>query len=98
MNVLPNNGYIHRYVLAEDLPSVMRLPAEWAPVAQSAAAVALSSAVPSRREKTLRGEVYVPDLLALVDKAGSDGSKKIVAALTEVARQLGEIDDSILRK
>jgi hypothetical protein len=33
VNVLPNNGYTDRYVLADDLPSVMRLLAEWAPAA-----------------------------------------------------------------
>jgi hypothetical protein len=96
--VLPNNGFSDRYVLADDLPSVMRLPAESAPAAQSAAVVQMAASVPSKRDKNMGLEVYVPDLLALVEKAGAAGAKQSIAALTEVARQLGEIDDPLLRE
>jgi hypothetical protein len=60
--------------------------------------VALAASVPSKVDKHLQGEVYAPDLEALLAKAGAEGAKKVVAGLTEAARQLGEIDDSLLRK
>ncbi len=97
VNVVPNNVYTDRYVLADDLPSVMRLLAEWAPAAQGAAMVALVASAPSKVEKRLQGEVHVPDLQALLAKAGAEGAKKVVDALTETARQLGEIDQSLMR-
>ncbi len=97
VNVLPNNVFSDRYVLADDLPSVMRLLAEWVPAAQGAAMVAMVASAPSKVVKHLRGEVYVPDLEALLEKVGAEGAKKVVDALTEAARQLGEIDDSLLR-
>ena len=54
--------------------------------------------MPSKWERRLSGEVYVPDLTALVEKAGVEGAKRIAAELSDVARQIGEVGDSLLRK